>query len=86
MPQFLIGEPVLRHDAEMSAQRKFQDETQVEVWREKRGEWVRGTVHDYRIGDDGIGRYFVQLAGYGAMQASNPDHWFLEDVIRAARR
>lgn len=70
------------NDAGMSARPKFPNGATVEVWIEKRGQWVRGHVLEHRTGDDGTHSYFIQLSGYMAMQASNPDHWITEDAIR----
>jgi hypothetical protein len=67
----------------MMAERLYQDGSRVDVWRKNRGAWVEGTVYGYEE-KDGVGRYFVQLAGYMAMQASDPNSWFAADELRPA--
>lgn len=63
-------------------ERAFPDGAAVEVWREKRQEWVDGEVLGFEE-RDGTWKYFVQLSGYTAMQASDPSSWFTAAELRA---
>jgi hypothetical protein len=67
----------------MSDQRIYPDGARVEVWRPNRKEWVSGTVYGYEP-RDGTWKYFVQLAGYHAMQPSDPTSWFSASEMRSA--
>lgn len=71
------------HYAVMTEQRIYRDGARVEVWRERRGEWVLGTVYGYEL-RDGAWKYLVQLSGYVAMDASDPTSWFLASEMRPA--
>ena len=63
-------------------ERTYPDEAKVEVWRAKRGEWVRGTVRGY-ASRDGVWKYLVQLTGYTGAHASGPNSWFAASELRA---
>jgi hypothetical protein len=66
-------------------ERKFIDGEDVLVWRSKRGEWVHGVVYGYAE-RDGVWKYFIQLSGYAAASADDPNSWFLESELQHADR
>ena len=67
----------------MTEPRIYPDGARVEVLKQPRGEWVPGTVYGYEQ-RDGVWKYFVQLSGYMAMQASDPTSWFSASEMRPA--
>lgn len=65
----------------MQPNRTYPDGAQVEVLREKTGEWINGDVLGFAE-RDGEWKYLVQLAGYMACSPDDPHSWISAKDIR----